>query len=256
MSQHFLPLSRESRLLGLQEIDRLLELTLARDSKGLSRTEYMVSHGGVNQSLTTQLTKATRGDYPGDFKRETIVKLAQMILVPGSKQYFGDTPKLLARFVMIYEGWIDGVPLHLRGQCSEPDYDTMPTEELEDRRSQIDRILESRSIDLEVLVPVNVVVNSMLLVMEERLKMTRSQLAERTIGSKLYAELLAGTQLVTEGDVQSLADFCELDASLIVGLHQSCIARNRKNQPSDILKPIFKDVPDVLTRTDDQGLTI
>lgn len=227
------PYSTAQQIKGLARINELLTLTVQRLGKG--RSEWL-EESGLRRGVGTILNKATDGILYHEISRQLLRKISNIIMKPGTSAFYGDSPELFAEFLTIAEGCLDGIPLHLKGQSGESNYDQMSLDELKAHRSQIDALIEERSIDLEAIEPTNVLVNALLVLAEEQAKMTRSQLAQATIGSQLYAQLLVGVEDLTVEQVQPLVIFCGLDASLIVSLHRSCIARNSaKNNPSNIL---------------------
>jgi hypothetical protein len=238
MPVQYPPLSLESRLEGLIRINALLEDTLSRKSNGLRRTDYVARHG-ANRATSTKLLRAgnTRS-YSGDFEKETVIKLAKMILVPGSQHYYGDTPELLSEFVMIFEGWLDGYPPHLQHlkTSNSRSYTAMSLEELEAEQRAIEAVIEERTIDLEGVVVVDRFTNALLDNLCVSKKITRNTLAESTIGKGEYKYLIGSDRVFTEAEIAPIAERLGMSPPDLLALRDVSISqwRARDNMDRDI----------------------
>jgi hypothetical protein len=148
------PLSLASQTRGMAEINRLFDLTCQR--LGKVRSVYL-EENGLRRGLGPMLSSASRGRVLNQTTRNLIAKLAQVVMKPGTKYFYSDTPELLAEFLCIAEGDIDGIPRHLKqlAAAQPKQYAEMDTIELRAEMAKITALLEERSIDLETIVPTN-----------------------------------------------------------------------------------------------------
>lgn len=219
--------SKEARLIGLAEIARLLNLTLARNSQGLSRTRYLQEYG-IDKQVGSKLNLIEKGNDPGELKLDTIIKLASAIMKPGTQNYYGDTDALLAEFVAISDGWLDGIPPHLKDEKSRSLH-SLTLEELKATRGEIDRLIEEKSINLDAIEPKNKVICAMLDAARTALGLTRTQLAQRSIGVTAYAALLQGSEPLTVENFRPLESVINIEAEALLAIYTSCISRDNNS---------------------------
>ena len=225
--------SKEARLIGLAEIARLLNLTLARNSQGLSRTRYLQEYG-IDKQVGSKLNLIEKGNDPGELKLDTIIKLASAIMKPGTKNYYGDTDALLAEFVAISEGWLDGIPPHLKDEKSRSLH-ALSLEELKEKRKEIDRLIEEKTIDLDAIEPRNRILCAVLDAKRTEMGLTRAQLAQRSIGVTAYAKLMQGTDPLTIDDFEVLAKVTDLEAIGLLSIYTSGISGTHGTQDNKMV---------------------
>jgi hypothetical protein len=225
------PMSREARIQGLSDVRKLLGWTHDRDNKGYSSlADYVDKHGGASRNSYTTLNNALEGRHKAEFSPVTVEKLANIILIPGTNEYYGATNEGLSLFMAIYEGWgLDGIPPHLedRVKCkTDRAYAEMSVEELQLERDKIDAEIERKAIDLDGIKPRNTILAAFLDVQCERRGITRTALADQTIGVVLFAQLIDGTETLLEKSIESLADAIGVPASMLLILRDSSGVNN------------------------------